>query len=87
MCIQFIYCGIQVVPHIIDAIQEWIGRVSLISMDGSEGPSYVCVIEQGGTIGKDNFVCWVVVFLVSTTFTTCYAHCHIMVEVVPYLFL
>ena len=56
-------------------------------MDGSEGPADVCVIELGGTVGKDNFFCWVVVFLVSTTFTTCYAHCHIMVEVVPSFFL
>ena len=75
------------VPHITDAIQEWIERVSLISVDGSEGPADVCVIELGGTVGKDNFVCWVVVFLVSTTFTTCYAHCQIMVEVVPSSFL
>ena len=87
MCIQFIYCGIQVVPHITDAIQEWIECVSLISVDGSEGPSYVCVIEQGGTIGKDKFVCYVVVFLFSTTFTTCYDHCQIMIEVVPSSFL
>ena len=87
MCIQFIYCGIQVVPHITDAIQEWIEHVSLISMDGSEGPADVCVIELGGTMCKDNFVCLVVVFLVYSTFTTCYSHCHIVVEVVPSSFL
>ena len=87
MCIQFIYCGIQVVPHITAAIHEWIEHVSLKSVDGSEGPSYVCVIEQGGTISKDNFVFWVVVFLVSITFTTCYDHYQIMVEVVPSSFL
>ena len=87
MCIQFIYCEIQVVPHITDAIHEWIEHVSLISVDGSEGPSYVCVIEQGGTIGKDNFVCWVVVFLVYATFTTCYSHYQSMVEGFPSSFL
>ena len=87
MCIRFTYCGIQVVPHITDVIQEWIERVSLISVNGSEGPSYVCVIEQGGTVGKDNFVCWVVVFLVSATFTTSYYHCQIVVEPVPSSFL
>lgn len=42
---------VQVVPHITDAIQEWIERVSLISVDGSEGPADVCVIELGGTVG------------------------------------
>ena len=75
------------VPHIIDAIEDWIERVSLIYVDGSEGTTNVCVIELGGIVGKDNFVCWVVVFLVYATFTTCYAHCHIMVEFVPSSFL
>ncbi|XP_068636881.1 uncharacterized protein [Aristolochia californica] len=42
---------VQVVPHITDAIQEWIERVALIPVDGQEGPADVCVIELGGTIG------------------------------------
>ncbi|KAH9622683.1 hypothetical protein KSS87_020632 [Heliosperma pusillum] len=42
---------IQVVPHITDAIQEWIERVAKIPVDGQEGPPDVCVIELGGTIG------------------------------------
>lgn len=41
------------VPHITDAIQEWIERVSLIPVDGKEGSADVCVIELGGTIGKN----------------------------------
>lgn len=44
---------LKVVPHITDAIQEWIERVSMIPVDGKEGPVDVCVIELGGTIGKD----------------------------------
>ena len=44
----------KVVPHITDAIQEWIERVAMIPVDGKEGPADVCVIELGGTIGK----CW-----------------------------
>jgi len=56
-------------------------------VDGSEKPADVCVIELGGTVGKDNFVCWFVVLIVSATFTTCYAHCQIMVEAVPSSFL
>lgn len=43
---------LQVVPHITDAIQEWIERVAQIPVDGKEGPADVCVIELGGTIGK-----------------------------------
>lgn len=42
---------VQVVPHITDAIQEWIDRVAKIPVDGREGPPDVCVIELGGTIG------------------------------------
>ena len=39
------------VPHITDAIQEWIERVAAIPVDGEEGPADICVIELGGTIG------------------------------------
>ncbi|KAJ0971769.1 hypothetical protein J5N97_019728 [Dioscorea zingiberensis] len=42
---------VQVVPHITDAIQEWIERVAMVPVDGKEGPPDVCVIELGGTIG------------------------------------
>ncbi|KAJ9709413.1 hypothetical protein PVL29_001071 [Vitis rotundifolia] len=42
---------VQVVPHITDAIQEWVERVAKIPVDGKEGPADVCVIELGGTIG------------------------------------
>lgn len=46
----------QVVPHITDAIQEWIERVARIPVDGEEGPADVCVIELGGTIGSSLFL-------------------------------
>ncbi|KAI7725774.1 hypothetical protein M8C21_006637 [Ambrosia artemisiifolia] len=42
---------VQVVPHITDAIQDWIERVAAIPVDGKEGPPDVCVIELGITIG------------------------------------
>jgi CTP synthase (UTP-ammonia lyase) len=42
----------QVVPHITDEIQEWIERVAMNPVDGTEEPADVCVIELGGTIGK-----------------------------------
>lgn len=42
---------VQVVPHITDAIQDWIERVAAIPVDGKEGPPDVCIIELGGTIG------------------------------------
>ncbi|KAM1583768.1 hypothetical protein ACFX10_031337 [Malus domestica] len=42
---------VQVVPHITDAIKIWIESVSVIPVDGKEGPADVCVIELGGTVG------------------------------------
>lgn len=40
------------VPHITEAIKNWIESVSHIPVDGKEGPADVCVIELGGTVGK-----------------------------------
>eukprot|EP00250_Pteridium_aquilinum_P015359 c22539_g2_i1 orf=62-1858(+) len=42
---------VQVVPHITDAIQDWIERVSAVPVDGSNRPADVCVIELGGVVG------------------------------------
>lgn len=42
---------VQVVPHITDAIKDWIESVSAIPVDGKVGPADVCVIELGGTVG------------------------------------
>ncbi|CAO2818751.1 unnamed protein product [Amaranthus hypochondriacus] len=42
---------VQVVPHITDAIKEWIQRVANIPVDGKTDPADVCVIELGGTVG------------------------------------
>ncbi|KAJ3694268.1 hypothetical protein LUZ60_009748 [Juncus effusus] len=42
---------VQVVPHITDAIQEWIERVAKIAVDGKNGSPDICIIELGGTIG------------------------------------
>ncbi|KAG5125791.1 hypothetical protein JHK82_026626 [Glycine max] len=42
---------VQVVPHITDAIKDWIETVAVIPVDGKEGPADVCVIELGGTVG------------------------------------
>ncbi|XP_012283141.1 CTP synthase [Orussus abietinus] len=42
---------VQVVPHVTDAIQEWVARVASesVTQDGNEPE--VCIIELGGTIG------------------------------------
>lgn len=41
---------VQVVPHITDAIQEWVERVAHTPVRGSHQPQ-VCIVELGGTIG------------------------------------
>eukprot|EP00002_Diphylleia_rotans_P023748 TRINITY_DN4673_c0_g1_i1.p1 TRINITY_DN4673_c0_g1~~TRINITY_DN4673_c0_g1_i1.p1 ORF type:complete len:586 (-),score=130.99 TRINITY_DN4673_c0_g1_i1:321-2078(-) len=42
---------VQVVPHITNAIQNWIQTVSQKPVDDSGRPADVCVIELGGTVG------------------------------------
>ncbi|KAF9737202.1 CTP synthase [Paraphaeosphaeria minitans] len=42
---------VQVVPHITDAIQDWIERVARIPVDDTNEVPDVCIIELGGTVG------------------------------------
>ncbi|XP_064084273.1 CTP synthase 1-like isoform X2 [Macrobrachium nipponense] len=42
---------VQVVPHVTDAIQEWVETVALRPVDGDQADPEVCIIELGGTIG------------------------------------
>ena len=42
---------LQVVPHITDAIQEWVETVAYRPVDGEMAEPEVCIIELGGTIG------------------------------------
>jgi len=40
-----------VVPHLTDAIQDWIERVSAIPVDDTNQRPDICIIELGGTVG------------------------------------
>jgi CTP synthase len=42
---------VQVVPHLTDAIQDWIERVAKIPVDDTNETPDVCIIELGGTVG------------------------------------
>jgi CTP synthase len=42
---------VQVIPHITDAVQDWIEQIAAVSADGEEGSPDACVIELGGTVG------------------------------------
>lgn len=41
----------QVVPHLTDAIQDWIERVAQIPVDDTNEAPDVCIVELGGTVG------------------------------------
>ncbi|PIC13478.1 hypothetical protein B9Z55_027837 [Caenorhabditis nigoni] len=47
------YCGktVQMIPHLTDAIVDWVERVAQIPVDGTNEQPDVCIIELGGTIG------------------------------------
>ncbi|KAF8580186.1 CTP synthase [Ramaria rubella] len=42
---------VQIVPHLTNAIQDWIERVSKIPVDDTGEEPDVCIIELGGTVG------------------------------------
>uniref|UniRef100_A0AC35UAJ1 CTP synthase n=1 Tax=Rhabditophanes sp. KR3021 TaxID=114890 RepID=A0AC35UAJ1_9BILA len=42
---------VQTVPHITNAISDWIDRVAKIPVDGTNEQPHVCVVELGGTVG------------------------------------
>ncbi|KAG5336746.1 CTP synthase ura7 [Termitomyces sp. Mn162] len=42
---------VQIVPHITNAIQDWIERVAKIPVDESGEEPDVCIVELGGTVG------------------------------------
>uniref|UniRef100_A0A3B3CL13 CTP synthase n=1 Tax=Oryzias melastigma TaxID=30732 RepID=A0A3B3CL13_ORYME len=42
---------VQVVPHITDAIQEWVVKQAKVPVDDDQVEPQVCVIELGGTVG------------------------------------
>lgn len=41
----------QIVPHLTDAIQDWIERVARVPVDETNEEPDVCIIELGGTVG------------------------------------
>ena len=42
---------VQVIPHVTDAVQDWIEDVAARPADGSGLPPEACIIELGGTVG------------------------------------
>jgi len=42
---------VQVVPHVVEAIEDWIERVAKIPVDETGEEPDVCIVELGGTVG------------------------------------
>ncbi|KAF2156715.1 CTP synthase [Myriangium duriaei CBS 260.36] len=42
---------VQVVPHVIEAIEDWVERVAKVPVDDTGEEPDVCIIELGGTVG------------------------------------
>ena len=42
---------VQVIPHITDAVQDWLEKVAHQPADGSDQAPDACIIELGGTVG------------------------------------
>ena len=42
---------VQLVPHVTDAIMDWVERVARIPVDDTNESADVCIIELGGTVG------------------------------------
>ncbi|KDQ60060.1 hypothetical protein JAAARDRAFT_594888 [Jaapia argillacea MUCL 33604] len=42
---------VQIIPHVTNAIQDWIERVSKIPVDDTDEEPDVCIVELGGTVG------------------------------------
>lgn len=47
----FVIADIRSVPHVTNAIKDWIRRVASVPVDGSDDEPDVCIIELGGTVG------------------------------------
>jgi len=42
---------VQVVPHLTDALQDWVERVARTPVDDTKEEPDVCIVELGGTVG------------------------------------
>ncbi|KAL9593998.1 MAG: hypothetical protein Q9219_007273 [cf. Caloplaca sp. 3 TL-2023] len=42
---------VQIVPHLTDALQDWIERVARVPVDPTREQPDICIIELGGTVG------------------------------------
>ena len=71
------------IPHVTDAVQQWIETVAYEPVDGRAGPPDVCLVELGGTVGDIEsavFLEAIQQFQARVGYTNC---CTILVGLVP----
>ncbi|XP_050016552.1 CTP synthase 2 [Alexandromys fortis] len=76
---------VQVVPHITDAIQEWVMNQAKVSVDSDKEEPQICVIELGGTIGDIEGMAFVEAFRQFQFKAKKENFCNIHVSLVPQL--
>ncbi|XP_072249980.1 CTP synthase 1-like [Leuresthes tenuis] len=74
---------VQVVPHITDAIQEWVLKQAKISVDDDGMEPQVCVIELGGTVGDIESMPFIEAFRQFQFKVTRENFCNIHVSLIP----
>uniref|UniRef100_A0A8C4NFI7 CTP synthase n=1 Tax=Eptatretus burgeri TaxID=7764 RepID=A0A8C4NFI7_EPTBU len=74
---------VQVVPHITDAIQDWVVNQAKVPVDADGDDPQVCVIELGGTIGDIEGMPFVEAFRQFQFRVTRENFCNIHVSLVP----
>ncbi|KAM7339147.1 hypothetical protein ACRRTK_002631 [Alexandromys fortis] len=76
---------VQVVPHITDAIQEWVMNQAKVSVDSDKEEPQICIIELGGTIGDIEGMAFVEAFRQFQFKAKKENFCNIHVSLVPQL--
>ncbi|XP_053562059.1 CTP synthase 2 [Bombina bombina] len=74
---------VQVVPHITDAIQEWVMNQAKVPVDRDQQEPQICVIELGGTIGDIEGMPFIEAFRQFQFKATRENFCNIHVSLVP----
>lgn len=74
---------VQVVPHVTDAIQEWVMNQALVPVDSNNEEPQICIIELDGTIGDIEGMAFVEAFRQFQFKAKIENFCNIHVSLVP----
>ncbi|XP_054158184.1 CTP synthase 2-like [Oppia nitens] len=75
---------VQIVPHLTNAVQDWVERVAAVPVDNTNKEPEVCVIELGGTIGDIEGMPFVEAFRQFIRRVGGHNFCNVHVSLVPH---